>query len=203
MTWPTLPDVSRETNNRLAIYADLLKKWTPRINLVSRGSLADLWDRHIVDSAQIFDLAAHPVGHWADLGSGGGFPGLVVAIMAAERSSPGRVTLVESDQRKSTFLRTVLREAGVGATVLSERIEAVPRLGADIISARALTHLDGLLTHCDRHLAAGGTALFPKGATWKKELETAQRSWRFDHRIVKSKTEADSVILSITGVSRA
>lgn len=202
MTWPTLPGVSRETNDRLSLYADLLLKWTPRINLVSRSSVDDLWNRHIVDSAQISDLAPHPVAHWADLGSGGGFPGLVVAILAAEGESPGRITLVESDQRKCAFLRTVLRETGVTATVLSERIEDLPRLDADVLSARALTDLDGLLAYCSRHLAPGGTAIFPKGASWKKELEAAQRKWRFESRIDKSRTDAQSVILTITGVAR-
>lgn len=202
MTWPHLPDVSRETNERLATYANALIKWNSRINLVSRNSLDALWERHVLDSAQIFHLAPHPVDHWVDLGSGGGFPGMVVAILAAEHGSPQRTTLIESDHRKCVFLRTVIRETGVSAAVLSERIEAVPALHADVISARALTDLNGLMVYSARHLAPTGTALFPKGATWKKELEAAHRSWRFDHEVAKSKTEADSVILKITGVAR-
>ena len=101
-------DVSRETIERLKTYEALLRKWTQKINLVARSTLDDLWARHFVDSAQIYRLAPHPVGHWADLGSGGGFPGLVIAIMAMEHQSPARVTLVESDSRKCAFLRTVI-----------------------------------------------------------------------------------------------
>lgn len=112
-------DVSRETSDRLRLLADLLQKWNPKINLVSRSTLETLWDRHILDSAQIFDLVLHPVDHWVDIGSGGGFPGLVVAILAAEKDPAQKTTLIESDQRKCAFLRTVLRETGVSATVLT------------------------------------------------------------------------------------
>ena len=135
-------NVSRETKARLEIYAELLRKWNPKINLVSKGTIDDLWSRHIIDSAQIYALACHPIEHWIDLGSGGGFPGLVIAIMAADRGSPGKTTLVESDARKCAFLRTVIRETGANATVMNERIEVLPSLEADILSARALGSLE-------------------------------------------------------------
>ncbi|SEK83750.1 16S rRNA (guanine527-N7)-methyltransferase [Roseovarius azorensis] len=198
-----LADVSRETIDRLKIYGDLLQKWNPRINLVSRATLDHLWSRHIEDSAQIYDLAPHPVAHWVDLGSGGGFPGLVVAIMGAADRSPSRTTLIESDARKSAFLRTVIRETGANATVITARIEDIPPLSADVISARALADLDALLTYTERHLASGGSAIFLKGATWKKELSEVQSKWKFDYRLDKSRTETGPVILTITGVARA
>ncbi len=106
-------NVSRETYERLEIFADLLMKWNPRINLVAKSTIGSLWERHIRDSLQLLQLLDAPVPIWADLGSGGGFPGLVVAIVAAETGNPATTTLVESDQRKATFLRTVLRETGV------------------------------------------------------------------------------------------
>jgi len=195
-------DVSRETLERLDHFADLLLKWNPRINLVSRNSLDDVWARHILDSAQIYELAPHPVNHWVDLGAGGGFPGLVIAMLGLERGSPRKVTLVESDVRKSAFLRTVIRETGAPAEVLNDRIENIPPLEADVLSARALADLPKLLAFTDRHLFASGIALFPKGASWEKELQDAQSQWNFGYRVAKSKTEDGPAILAITGVSR-
>jgi len=202
MTGSVASNVSRETQERLEIYATLLRKWSPRINLVAKSTLDDLWTRHIADSAQIFHLAPHPVDHWADLGAGGGFPGLVVAIMARGTGSPRHVTLVESDQRKCAFLRTVIRETGAPASVVAARIEDVDPLDADVISARALAHLTTLLEYADLHLAPGGTALFHKGRSWKKEIAEARSKWKFRHRVAKSDTETGPVILSITGASR-
>lgn len=202
MTALRVPNVSRETNDRLEHYAELLRKWNPSINLVSKSTIQDLWSRHILDSAQIFNLPHHPVHHWADLGAGGGFPGLVVAIMALEMGSPEKITLVESDTRKSTFLRTVIRETGARATVLNDRIEKAAPLGANVVSARALADLSTLLGFCERHLHPGGTAIFPKGESWQKELAEAQTKWRFDYRFAKSETQTGPVILNITGVSR-
>jgi len=195
-------DVSRETIERLKAYEALLRKWTQKINLVARSTLDDLWTRHFIDSAQIYSLAPHPVTHWADLGSGGGFPGLVIAIMAMEHQSPARVTLVESDSRKCTFLRTVIRETGAPAKVVNARIEETSPLEADVISARALTDLNGLLEFSARHLRSGGTAIFPKGESWQKELAAAQRTWNFSHQLATSETETGPVILTITGVAR-
>lgn len=197
-----LEDVSRETAERLAIYSALLEKWNPRINLVSRASLAQHRARHFADSAQLYTLVPHPVEHWVDLGSGGGFPGLVIAILAAEGGSPACVTLVESDVRKSAFLATVIRETGVNATVITDRIETIPPLGADIVSARALADLSTLLGFAARHMTPEGHALLPKGATWQDELAAAQTAWQFTHRVVKSMTEAGSVILHVRGISR-
>ena len=195
-------DVSRETMDRLKIYVDLLRKWNPSINLVSKASIEDLWKRHFLDSAQLFGMAPHPVSHWADLGSGGGFPGLVVAIMSQETGSPSRVTLVESDARKCTFLRTVIRETGANAVVVNERIEAAKPLKADVLSARALAELSDLLRLADRHMSPEGVAIFPKGETWQKELTKAQSKWQFKHQFVNSETETGPVILRITGVVR-
>ena len=195
-------NVSRETSERLRVLADLLAKWNPRINLVSRASLAGLWTRHILDSAQVFEMAAHPIKHWVDIGSGGGFPGLVVALMAPEHNSPTAVTLIESDQRKCAFLRTVLRETGAKATVLAKRIEQTEPQNADFLSARALSDLSTLLSFADQHLATNGTALFPKGVTWEKEVENARESWSFDLEVITSRTEPSSVILKVKDIRR-
>ena len=194
-------DVSRETLERLEDYEALLHKWNPRINLVSKTTLADAWTRHFVDSAQLFELADGKIGHWADLGSGGGFPGLVIAILAAEHKNLGKMTLVEADRRKSLFLQAVLRETGVDAQVVTDRIEATQALEADIISARALADLSTLIGYADKHLSKDGTAILPKGENWEKELQQAQSKWQFEHRVVKSKTSDGPVIICVEGVS--
>ncbi|MCG6558627.1 16S rRNA (guanine(527)-N(7))-methyltransferase RsmG [Ruegeria sp. 1NDH52C] len=202
----TVPDanalnVSRETSERLRTFANLVHKWNPRINLVSKRSLDDLWVRHIVDSIQVF-RNAHTGDLWADLGSGGGFPGLICAILAAEEQPETKFICVESDQRKSAFLRSAARECGIECQVISERIEHLDPLDADILSARALTDLTGLLGFAERHLKPGGTALFPKGANWKKEMQEAAKQWNFSYDAVTSLTEPQAVLLKITGVTR-
>lgn len=194
-------NVSRETFDRLSIFAELVKKWNPRINLVSKRSLDDLWTRHIIDSIQVFRNA--PVGGlWVDLGSGGGFPGMICAILGAEEMPDTRFICVESDQRKSAFLRSAARECGVNCQVISQRIEVLNPLNADILSARALTDLTGLLGFAERHLKSDGTALFPKGANWKKEMQEAAKQWNFSYDAVTSLTEPQAVLLKITGVTR-
>jgi 16S rRNA (guanine527-N7)-methyltransferase len=194
--------VSRETILRLEAYEELIRRWTPRINLVSSGTLDDLWSRHFADSAQLLDLAPKWASHWADLGSGGGFPGLVIAILAAEARPELETTLVESDQRKAAFLTTAARALGLSVEVLPERIESLPPIGADVLSARALGPLDTLLRHAQRHLAADGVALFPKGARVDAELAHALEHWRFSYQKEPSKTDATGVVLIIGGISR-
>lgn len=193
-------DVSRETLERLQVYADLLEKWNPRINLVAPATLPKLWTRHFLDSAQVFDLAPKDVRHWVDLGTGGGFPGMVVAILASQ--SDTAFTFVESDQRKATFLRTVIRAVGVQANVIAQRIEATEPLNADVVSARALAPLPELLGLCARHLAPGGIALLPKGARADAEIAKALETWRFRCEKTPSRTEDGAVILKISEMRR-
>jgi 16S rRNA (guanine527-N7)-methyltransferase len=194
-------DVSRETLERLMVFSEVLKKWNPKINLVSRKSIDDLWTRHILDSIQVFD-AAPEGGAWLDIGSGGGLPGIIVAILAAEKSPDTLITLMESDQRKCAFLRNAARECGVSVTVKSKRIESAPEENCDVLSARALADLDDLLGFAERHLAKNGTAMFPKGANWKKEVDNARKRWRFECDEITSVTEPGAVILKIKGVER-
>jgi len=192
-------NVSCETLRRFEIYASLLKKWNRRINLVSHATVDDFWARHIADSIQLYDHALRPISHWVDLGSGGGFPGLPIAILATERHSSLAVTLVESDARKCAFLRSVIRETGVIASVKNARIEEVSPLSADIVSARALADLGTLLGYTKRHLLPSGLALFPKGRTWRQEISDAERSWQFTYQVAKSRLDQDAVVLSIPG----
>ncbi len=195
-------DVSRETFSRLEIYAGLLNKWNPAINLVSKNTLNDLWTRHILDSAQVFDVAPDSAKGWSDLGSGGGFPGMVVAILAKEKRPELSFNCVESDQRKAAFLRTVARETGVDVKIHADRIEKVAPLHADVLSARALAPLDILFEFAEMHLAPSGVALFQKGASYQQEIDAARHRWDFSETVIPSITESQAVILEIKGITR-
>ncbi|GKY86453.1 16S rRNA (guanine(527)-N(7))-methyltransferase RsmG [Sinisalibacter aestuarii] len=194
--------VSRETTDRLEIYAALLEKWNPAINLVAKSTISALWTRHFLDSAQVFELGAPGARLWADIGTGGGFPGLIVAILAQELRPGLKVICIESDQRKATFLRTVVRETGISAEVIAKRIEEVEPLGADVISARALAPLPDLLRFAGRHLRDGGEAIFLKGAGYRGEVSESLETWSFRMDTYPSKTDPDATILTIGDIHR-
>lgn len=195
--------VSRETLAALHSFEALVQHWTPAVNLVSKASLAQLWSRHILDSAQIFKFCPPAATSWADLGSGGGFPGIVVAILARELAPRLHVTLVDSDLRKATFLRQAAQTLDLDVTVVSQRIESVQDLRADVLSARALASLSRLLGLAERHLQPGGIAIFPKGARFAEEIAEARKSWAFDVDSRPSLLEAAAAILVIRNIHRA
>ena len=188
-------DVSRETRDQLTIFANLLKRWNRRINLVSGSTLPDVWVRHIADSAQLVALAPGQ-SSWLDLGSGAGFPGLVVAALAPQAS----VTLIESDQRKAVFLRTAAAEMGLSVTVHAVRIEDAPAMAPDVISARALAPLPRLLPLSARFARPDTVLLFPKGASADSELTEAHRTWHTKSETFPSMTDPTGVILRIRDV---
>ena len=194
--------VSRETLADLKVFKQLVRKWNPAINLVAKSSLPEVWERHIVDSTQIFPLVTEEPGLWLDIGSGGGFPGIVVAILAKGLGWSTKFHLVESDNRKSVFLRTAARDLKLNVEVSSDRIEAVERQNADILTARALKSLNELLIFTERHLAQGGTAIFPKGKKWQEEITLAQANWRFEVEPHQSITDADAKILVLREIVR-
>lgn len=195
-------DVSRETVAALLDYQKLIQKWTNRINLVSRSTLPDLWSRHFADSAQLLALAPPDARSWADLGSGGGLPGLVVAILARETRPGLHVTLIESDQRKAVFLRHAAQATGTACTIRNDRAEALAGETHDIVSARALAPLDRLLALAEPLLAPGGRCLFPKGASYRSELTEAARHWHTATEVVPSITDPESCILVVQEVKR-
>lgn len=195
--------VSRETFEDLRTFEGLVRKWTPAINLVSKSTVAGLWDRHIADSAQVFSLCPGAAEHWVDLGSGGGFPGLVVAIIAREKQPGLRFTLVEADQRKATFLRQAAKALSLPVTVRSERIESLEPLEADVLSARALAALPDLLQLAALHLRPSGTALFPKGSAHLDEVAEARKAWTFDMDTRPSLSDPQAAILVIRNIQRA
>ncbi|MCF2871480.1 16S rRNA (guanine(527)-N(7))-methyltransferase RsmG [Octadecabacter sp. G9-8] len=192
-------DVSRETMEKLRAYSDLIVKWTKTINLISPASVPDIWDRHITDSAQIYQYAPSSWGHWIDLGSGGGLPGLVISILD---QSERPVTLIESDTRKCLFLNTVRRELDLNVTVLNKRINAVDTPPADVITARALAPLTDLMTFASDLLLPTGTALFSKGLTYKEEVDAALENWQFEYEAHASHTNPDACVLEISRIQR-
>lgn len=195
--------VSRETVDRLEAFLELVQKWTNHINLVSAADAQQMWNRHILDSMQLYPMAPEKWEHWVDMGSGGGFPGIVIAILARQNEPAQRITLVESDQRKATFLRTAIRELSLSGSVFSDRAEAIPPLQADVLSARAFGPLTTLLPLALRHLGPSGRALFPKGRTFAQEIKDANKDWTFELVTRPSITDPDSQILQIERIGRA
>ncbi len=189
--------VSRETMERLEIFHSLLLKWQRTINLVAPSTIATAWKRHFADGAQLWDLSQKPVDRWLDLGSGGGFPGLVIAAIAKEQSPDLQMTLVESDIRKCSFMREAARKMGLRVGIVTRRIEDLPPQGADVITARALTSLDRLVKLARPHLAEDGILLFPKGASYQAELETLAPEWQSSTETLASLTDPAAVILRI------
>lgn len=186
--------VSRETMDRLVQYVEMLSRWTTSINLIAKSTTEDIWARHIIDSAQIFPLLA-TAERVTDLGSGGGLPGVVTAILAHELRPQMRVTMIESDLRKATFLRSALREVQVPGLVISQRIELAPTSDADVVTARALAPLDRLIPLAGCHLKPGGRMVFLKGANWQAEVTAVPAHWRLTPR--PSCTGVGAVILEI------
>ncbi|MEM7724005.1 MAG: 16S rRNA (guanine(527)-N(7))-methyltransferase RsmG [Pseudomonadota bacterium] len=196
-------NVSRETLERLDIYADLLRKWQPAINLVAPSTLQHLFLRHFLDSAQLTHHVQDQPLTWLDLGSGAGFPGAVCAVVLHDKQPDTTVKLVESDQRKSAFLREVARQTAVLFEVMPARIESLAPQQADVISARALAPLPKLLSLAFPHLKTNGTCLFQKGASHQDELASAAAHWHMDVKIHPSVTSQDAVTLELRGLRNA
>ena len=201
-THPLFRDVSRETLEALEHYAASLLKWNRKINLVAKSSVEGIWGRHIADSLQVLKYCPADSTRWIDLGSGAGLPGLIVAI--ARKGHPEfHVTMIESDERKSVFISSVIADLSLNADVIVERIEDVPPLVADVVSARALASVSGLLTFAERHLSPTGICLFLKGRTADNELTDARLHWHMDVEKMQSQTDPDGCILRIGQISRA
>ncbi|MCC7320082.1 MAG: 16S rRNA (guanine(527)-N(7))-methyltransferase RsmG [Rubellimicrobium sp.] len=196
-------DVSRETDERLRALASLIVRWTRKINLIAPDTISTIWDRHIRDSAQLVRFAPATTTSWVDLGSGAGLPGLVVATILSGINPDATVTLIESDRRKAAFLEVAKQELSLTVEIRSDRAESLPPLRADVLSARALAPLGGLLALASRHLSPSGLAIFPKGRTWEQEVAEARQRWQFGLAIHDSLTDHQARILLIKGISLA
>ncbi|MEP7452623.1 16S rRNA (guanine(527)-N(7))-methyltransferase RsmG [Phyllobacterium sp. SB3] len=197
-----LPHVSRETLEDLFAFEELFRKWSKAINLASPSTLDHLWERHVLDSAQLYRLAPHEK-RWLDLGSGGGFPGVVLAILM-KASVESRIHLVESNSKKSAFLRTALGLTSAPGTVHAARIDAVwDKIPVpNIVTARALASLKELFGLAEPWLTAGATALFQKGRDYRREIDETRDGWVFDLVEHESAVDRDSVILQISNLRR-
>ncbi|MEL6337978.1 MAG: 16S rRNA (guanine(527)-N(7))-methyltransferase RsmG [Pseudomonadota bacterium] len=196
--------VSRETLGAFEAYATLLARWNARINLVAPRSLEAVWTRHFQDSVQVWQAAPAlaPGARWVDLGSGAGFPGLVVALMARDAGHDLAVQLIESDARKAAFLREAARAIGVSVEVVLARIEAAPPAHGAVVSARALAPLPKLLGYVERHGTAAGVALLLKGQDYRSELTAAAADWHMEAEARPSVTDPAAALLVIRQLER-
>ncbi len=189
--------VSRETLERLKIYAETLISWNKRLNLVGRSTVDDLWRRHFLDSAQLYPLFSPNSKTLLDLGSGAGFPGLVLAIMGCPQ-----VYLVESDRKKAAFLREAARVTGTQVQIHSVRIEALDPFPVDVVTARALAPLTDLLVWAEPFLGPRSTCLFLKGRNVEDELTDLREMWETEIIREPSLTDSESTVVCIRGVRR-
>ena len=199
-----LTPVSRETLDRLDRFVGLLLTWQPRINLIAPSTEAKIWTRHVADSLQLIPLASG-ARIWADLGSGGGFPGLVIACALAD--APGaHVHLVESTGKKAAFLREAVKLVGVPATVHAVRVEdfvKAPPGVIEVVTARALAPLPKLLTLANPLLTSGSFALLPKGQDVESELTEAAKCWKIQASLAPSRTDPKARIVIVRGLEPA
>ena len=194
--------VSRETFEDLKAFESIFRKWAARINLVAPSTLEDSWRRHMLDSAQLARVKPEAL-RWLDLGSGGGFPGAVIAILLKERGGAS-IDLVESNGKKAAFLRTSLAQLAAPARVHAARVEDAYSLVAkpEVVTARALAPLPRLLTLTEPWLSARASGLFHKGREYLTEVKESSAEWRYDLVKHDSLIDADSVILEVNGLKR-
>ena len=190
--------VSRETFGRLEAFEDLFRKWNSRINLSAPSTLDDAWERHILDSAQLFQMAPSSALSWVDLGSGGGFPGLVLAFLLRDRAG-GEIHLIESNRKKASFLQTMTGQFDLPAHVHARRVEDCYPLVTKpaIVTARALAPLPTLLGMAAPWLTAGAVGLLHKGRDYQNEVAESAQRWSFDLLERKSMVDPQSVVLEI------
>ncbi|MBV9523272.1 MAG: 16S rRNA (guanine(527)-N(7))-methyltransferase RsmG [Alphaproteobacteria bacterium] len=189
--------VSRETLERLRLYADLLKNWNRRINLVGAATIGDLWRRHLLDSAQLFALLPSGTRVLVDLGSGAGLPGLVLAILGIPE-----IHLVESDARKCAFLREAARIVGCAVTLHPRRIAQIPGFVADAVTARGLAPVAQLLDHAEKFCGEHSILLFLKGRSVQEELTEARKGWMMRATLLPSVSDPSGTVLRLEKVVR-
>jgi 16S rRNA (guanine527-N7)-methyltransferase len=204
LSWKSLQDaagpVSRETFDRLVAFEQMFQKWNRSINLVAQSTSGDVWQRHILDSAQLARIEPRAT-RWVDLGSGGGFPGLVMAFLLAERDGAS-IDLVESNRKKASFLQAVVGQFSLPARVLARRIDDSHALVStpQIVTARALASLSTLLDLSAPWLTSGARGLFHKGRDYRAEVQESVHRWSFDLVEHPSVTDASGVILELSNL---
>ncbi|QPC89973.1 16S rRNA (guanine(527)-N(7))-methyltransferase RsmG [Mesorhizobium sp. INR15] len=203
-TWKSLQEaagpVSRETFDRLVAFEQVFQKWNRSINLVAQSTSGDVWQRHILDSAQLWRLETKAQ-RWVDIGSGGGFPGLVLAFLLVERDGAS-IDLVESNRKKASFLQSVVGQFNLPARVIARRIDDSYALvpAPQIVTARALASLPVLVDLAVPWLTSGARGLFHKGRDYRAEVQESVNRWDFDLVEHPSVTDAAGVILELSNV---
>jgi len=194
--------VSRETFEGLEAFEAMFRTWAKRINLAASSTLDDLWNRHILDSAQLAPLAPGAL-CWLDLGSGGGFPGLVLAFLLKERSG-AQINLIESNRKKAAFLQAAIGQFSLPAHVYARRIDVEIKglASPEIVSARALAPLPVLFDLASPWLSSGATGLLHKGRDYRQEIQESSLLWQYDLVEHRSRVDADSIILEIANLKR-
>jgi 16S rRNA (guanine527-N7)-methyltransferase len=204
ISWKSLQDaagpVSRETFDRLVAFEQMFQKWNRSINLVAQSTSGDVWQRHILDSAQLARIEPAAT-RWLDLGSGGGFPGLIMAFLLAERDGAS-IDLVESNRKKASFLQAVVGQFSLPARVVARRIDDSHALVStpQIVTARALASLSTLLDLSAPWLTSGARGLFHKGRDYRAEVQESVHRWSFDLVEHPSVTDASGVILELSNL---
>lgn len=194
--------VSRETMDKLKAYEASLHEWQNRMNLVSKNSLEDAWQRHFQDSMQLFSLLPQQ-GIVYDFGSGAGFPGMVLAIMASEKTPYLKFRLVESIKKKTLYLNEVKKITGISnVEVLNKRIEDIPAEAADVVTSRAMASLSDLLDYAQKFCTRKTKCIFLKGKSYADEIAEAEKLWKFKAEVLPSQESDEGVILIITDIHK-
>lgn len=195
--------VSRETFTRLKAYEASLHEWQNKFNLVSNASLSQAWERHFLDSAQLFSLIPEKAETLVDFGSGAGFPGLVLAIMAAEKTPYLKLRLIESIKKKTLYLNEVVKLTGINnVEVINDRIENIKTKTVDVITSRAMCALTELLKYTQKFAGPKTVCIFPKGKKFPEEISEAQKEWSFIYQAVPSEQSNEGAILVITDIKK-
>ena len=190
-------NVSRETLNSFYEYKTLLSKWNEKINLVSKNTLMDIWERHFLDSGQIIKNVKASGKRWVDVGSGAGFPGLVVALLLRDRKVDCDLVLVEKNPKKVFFLKEVIRKLNLSVEVVNGNIYNLEPMNADILTARAFSELNNLMEIAFRHRKKKGICLFLKGENYRRELDKTLNYWFFDYDVIGSLSSSSGKIIRV------
>ncbi len=195
-------DVSCETFYQLKTYQSLLEEWQVKFNLVSSSSIKDAWNRHFLDSAQLFQYIPKEAKNMIDFGSGAGFPGMVLAIMAKEKTPYLKVVLVDSIRKKTVYLKEVAQKTNTSVDIINDRIENIPNQKFDIITSRAMTSLSDLLKYSYPFCHKGSLCIFPKGKNYALELKEAHSKWNFKCVIKASEQSEEGKILIVSNIRK-
>lgn len=175
-----IENVSRETFLKIVMFESLINSYSSTLNLISRGDLKILWKRHVIDSAQLFKFIPNHSRNWLDIGSGCGFPSVIISILAQEKYPNLKVFLVESNRKKSTFLEIIKSKLNLNFIVMNSRVEDIECNKYDVISARAFANFDHLLSISERFCHENSVCVFPKGVFFKEELKNAMKKWKLE-----------------------